>query len=248
MDSSDDSNKNFFKHVFNFDDDSKSEILNIIQYALIAIIPIVILNKTIGKYVPESDDKKGSLEISAEIIIQIIVTFLGLLLIHRIITFIPTYSGAKYPEFHITYIILGILMITMSLQTKLGEKVSVLVERIMNLWNGTSDNKKKNGKNAVKVSQPISGQITGQQMISTNPMQQALYNDGTAISSLPTNDVQYGSNNTIQPEQLPNYNDMYQKDTTPLVGAATPGVSQESFGPVPASEFLGGGGSFGSAW
>ena len=50
MDSSDDSNKNFFKHVFNFDDESKSEILNIIQYALIAIFPVVLLNKTIGKY------------------------------------------------------------------------------------------------------------------------------------------------------------------------------------------------------
>ena len=48
MDSSDESNKGFFKHVFNFDDDSKSEILNIIQYALIAIIPVVVLNKTIG--------------------------------------------------------------------------------------------------------------------------------------------------------------------------------------------------------
>ena len=88
MDSSDDSNKSFFKHVFNFDDDSKSDILNIIQYALIAIIPIVILNKTIGKYVPEADDKKSSLEVVAEIIIQIIVTFMGLLIIHRIIIFI----------------------------------------------------------------------------------------------------------------------------------------------------------------
>ena len=50
MDSSDDSNKSFFKHVFNFDDDSKSDILNIIQYALIAIIPIVILISTVIGY------------------------------------------------------------------------------------------------------------------------------------------------------------------------------------------------------
>lgn len=248
MDSSDDSNKNFFKHVFNFDDESKSDVLNIIQYALIAIIPVVILNKTIGKYVPEADEKKSSLEISAEIIIQIIVTFMGLLIIHRIITFIPTYSGASYPEFHIVYIILAILMIMMSLQTKLGEKVSILVDRVMELWDGKTDNKKKNGKNSVKVSQPISGQITGQPMMNTSPTQQALYTDGTAISSLPTNDVSYGGENTMQPQQLPNYNTMYKQDTTPLVGAATPGVSQESFGPVAASEFLGGGGSFGSAW
>ena len=60
------------------------------------------------KYVPESDEKKSSLEVSAEILVQIIVMFIGLLLIHRIITYIPTYSGAKYPDFHIVYIILAI--------------------------------------------------------------------------------------------------------------------------------------------
>ena len=240
MDSSDES-KSFFKHVFNFDDDSKSDILNIIQYALLAIIPIVLLNKSVGKYVPESDDKKGSLEISAEIVIQIIVTFIGLLIIHRIITFIPPYSGTKYPEFHIVYIILAILMITMSLQTKLGEKVSVLVDRIMELWDGTSsDKKKKNGKNGtVKVSQPISGQQMMLPPAST-------YTDGTAISSLPTNEVTYGSQNTVQAQQLPNYDSMYRQDNTPLVGAATPGMS-EGFGePMAANSMIGGG--FGSAW
>jgi hypothetical protein len=235
MDSSDDSDKNFFKHVFNFDDDSKTDILNIIQYALLAIIPIVTLNKTIGKYVPEADEKKGSLEITAEIIVQVISTFMGLLLIHRMITFVPTYSGGKYPDFDIIYVILAILMITMSLQTKLGEKVNTLVERIGDLWNGSSTN--KTGKNNVKVSQPISGQ--GQILQQPQQASSSSYGEGTSISSLPTNDV-----------QQPNYNDMYKQDPTPLVGAATPG-GQEAFGggPVAASEFLGGGGSgFGSSW
>ena len=240
MDSSDES-KSFFKHVFNFDDDSKSEILNILQYSVIAIIPIVILNKTMQKYVPESDDKKSSLEVSAEILVQIIIMFMGLLLIHRIITYIPTYSGAKYPDFHIVYIILAILMITMSLQTKLGEKVSILVDRISELWNGTSDNKKKNGKNGngtVKVSQPISGQ-----QISTG------YTDGTAINSLPTFDINQGNQNTMQPQQLPNYDAMYKQENTPLVGAASPGMSDGMTGimePMAANSVLGGGSSWGS--
>lgn len=237
MDSSDDS-KSFFKHVFNFDDDSKSDILNIIQYALLAIIPIVILNKSIGKYVPESDDKKSSLELSAEVVVQIIVTFIGLLIIHRIITFVPPYSGIQYPEFHIVYIILAILMITMSLQTKLGEKVSILVERVMELWDGSADKKKKNGN--VKVSQPISGQ-----QIITPPITN--YTDGTAISALPTNDVTYGNQNTVQAQQLPNYDAMYRKDTTPLVGAANPGTTEGFGDPIAANSVLGGGG-FGSAW
>lgn len=243
MDSSDNS-KSFFKHVFNFDDDSKSEILNILQYSVIAIIPVIILNKTMQKYVPESDDKKGSLEITAEIVIQIIVMFIGLLIIHRIITYIPTYSGANYPEFHIVYIILAVLMVTMSLQTKLGEKVSILVDRVLELWNGKQDNKKKTGKNgAVKVSQPISGQITGQ--MGGQPM--GGYTDGTAISALPNYDTQ-SSQGSIAPQQLPNYDAMYRKDTTPLVGAATPG-GIEGMGmmePMAANAVLGG--SFGSSW
>jgi hypothetical protein len=240
MDSSNDSTS-FFKHVFNFDDDSKSEILNILQYAILAIIPVVILNKTMQKYVPESDDKKGSLEITAEVIVQVVVIFIGLLIIHRIITYIPTYSNVKYPEFHMLYIILSVLMILMSLQTKLGEKVSILVDRIYELWNGKTNKKKtsKNSNGTVKVSQPISGQ--------TSSMSQSLggYIDGTAISSLPSDGGQ--NQNTIAPQQLPNYDTMYRQDTTPLVDAATPGISEGmgSLEPMAANSVLGSG-SFGS--
>lgn len=241
----DDSKKSFFKHVFNFDDDSKSELLNIIQYALIAIIPVVILNKSVGKYVPEADDKKGSLELSAEIILQIIVTFIGLLIIHRIITFVPTYSGIKYPEFKIIFIILAILLITLSLQTKLGEKVSILVDRIFELWDGKTNNKKNNKQTNVKVSQPISGQsgsITGQPMA---PPSNQTYTDGTSINSLPTNDMSSTNNDALSPQQLPNYNNMYRDDTTPLVNAASPGQQEGFMEPISANSVLGGG-SFGS--
>ena len=69
--------ENFFKHVFNFDDETKAEVLNNIQFALLAIIPVTILSKSIKKFVPDADDQKGSLEICAEIIIQVIVTFIS---------------------------------------------------------------------------------------------------------------------------------------------------------------------------
>ena len=181
----------FFKHVFNFNDDSKVEILNILQYSLISIIPIVILNKLSQKYVPEADEEKGSLEISVEIIIQIIVIFLGILIINRVITYIPTYSGEKYPEFNVTYIILAFLMITLSLQTKLGEKVSIIVDRVSELWSGGSEDtikdkkkKKKSGQGNVKISQPISqGQSHSQNNTMSPQIEQSLYS--TPISQLP---------------------------------------------------------------
>jgi hypothetical protein len=238
MDSSDDS-KGFLKHVFNFDDDSKYDILNIIQYALIALIPVIILNKSMSNYVPEADEKKSSMELSAEIIIQIIVMFIGLLIIHRVITFVPTYSGVKYPDFNIVFIILAVLMITLSLQTKLGEKVSILFDRIMDLWNGTDSSKKKGKSGNVKVTQPIAGQQPQQQMITSQimPQSQPTYTDGTSINSLPTS-----SSST---QQLPNYDNMYRQDTTPLVNAATPGGMEGFQEPMAANSVLGGG-AFGS--
>lgn len=220
----------FVKHVFNFNDESKSEMLNIIQYAVLAIIPVIVLNKLMQKYVPEADDEKGSVEITAEILGQIVIMFLGILLIHRMITFVPSYSGEKYADFNVTSIVLAMLVIILSLQTKLGEKVSILVDRIMELWEGPKDT--KNGKKGnVKVSQPISQN----QSMNQSAMNQSL--GTTSISSLPTG----------QPtQQFPDYNSMHQQDTTPLVGAATPGVEAFSDGPMPAN--AGGGGSFGNAF
>jgi polyhydroxyalkanoate synthesis regulator phasin len=245
------SNKNFFKYVFNFDNDSKSEMLNIIQFILIAIIPIVILNKAMSKYVPEADDNKSSLEITAEIIVQAIVMFMGLLLIHRIITFIPTYSGTKYHEFSVITVILPVLMITISLQTKLGEKVNILVDRLVDLWEGKmggEQNKKKKSKKSNQQQQQQQQSNNSHSMMPQTPNQQAmnqsLYNDGTSIHSLPSYDS--GSSSSTN---MPNYDNMYRKDNTPLVNAASPGQgqSQEGFSSEPmAANSLLGSGAFGS--
>ena len=192
------SKKNFVKHVFNFDDDSKSEILNIIQYSLIALIPVVVLNKTMAKYIPEADENKGTLEVVAEVLIQVISMFMGLLIIHRLVTFVPTYSGTKYPEYNIIFIVLSVLMITLSLQTKLGEKVGILFDRTLELWNGKSE-KPGQKKGTVKVSQPIAGQQPNQMIV--NPamsigqaaLTQSIYTDGTSIGSLPVSNNQFGN-------------------------------------------------------
>jgi hypothetical protein len=217
----------FFNHVFNFNDDSKEEMLNIIQYAIIALIPVVIMNKSMQRFVPEADDEKSSIEVLVEVMGQVIILFIGILIIHRIITYIPTYSGVKYGDFCVTNIVLAVLVIILSLQTKLGEKVSILVDRLIELWEGPKDVKKK--KNNVKVSQPIAqGQGQQNQMITQNQMAMNQSLGTTSISSLPT-------------EQAPAFNQMYQQDNTPLVNAATPGFDE---GPMAANS----GGAFASAF
>ena len=41
------STTNFMSHIFNFDENSKTDMLNIVQYAVLALIPVVIFNKLI---------------------------------------------------------------------------------------------------------------------------------------------------------------------------------------------------------
>jgi hypothetical protein len=256
------SSNGFFKYVFNFDGDSKGEILNLVQYSILAIIPVVILNKLIQRFVPEVDENKGSVEILVEVIIQVIVMFVGLLFINRLITYIPTFSKIAYPEIQIIFFVLPVLMIILSLQTRIGEKVSILSDRVKELWNGkmpntsTSNNKSQqnnqqlNNKN-IRVSQPISNNgmanMGGMNTMNNNAQMMSLqnsnmYNDGTAINQLPTstysqqnNMTSSGSGSSGNVQQLPDYNSMYQVDQTPMIGASSPGG-----GVVPASELLGG--------
>lgn len=150
--------KTFFSHVFSTTEEGKAEIFNVIQYSTMGVIPIVILNKLIQKFIPDADSEKSSIEILIEVMLQLIVMFCGIIIVHRIITYFPTYSGFKYDNLILTNAILGFLIIVLSIQTKMGIKVNILVDRVNELWNGPNqiDDRKANVRSNVRVSQPIS--------------------------------------------------------------------------------------------
>jgi hypothetical protein len=97
------------------------------------------LNKTIHHFIPEADAQKSSFELLAEVLIQLSLLFIGIVLIHRAITYFPSYSGFKYENLTLTNVILAFLMIVLSIQTKLGIKVNILVERVMEMINGPDE-------------------------------------------------------------------------------------------------------------
>jgi len=134
--------KSFIGHVFSTTEEGKAELLNVIQYAILGIIPIVVLNKLVQRFIPEADSEKSSLELSVEVMLQIMIMFCGIVLIHRVISYIPTYSGFKYENLTLTNVILAFLVIILSIQTKLGIKVNILVDRVGELWNGPQPEQK----------------------------------------------------------------------------------------------------------
>jgi len=149
------SKKTFITHVFSNTEEDKGELFNVSQYAIMGLVPIVVLNKSIQRFIPEADPDKSSLELLAEILIQIIVIFVGLVFIHRIITFFPTYSGFKYENLVLTNVILAFMVIVLSIQSKVGTKVNIIVDRLNDLWNGYSEEDVEDTKKKVRVRQPV---------------------------------------------------------------------------------------------
>jgi hypothetical protein len=173
---------------------------------------------------------------------------MALLIIHRVITYIPTYSGLEYPDINIIQIVLIALLFLFSLNTSIAEKANIIVMRISDYWQGrqSGGKKKKQG-----------GGGNGGAQQGAMPI---------AMPQMPA------APQATQQQQLPDYNNFYTQGTTPLVGAASPGGGgggggSEGFSPMMPRE-LGptlaqggggfgepmaanavlGGGSFGSAW
>ena len=134
------SKKGFFHHVFSVDTDAKATILNVVQYILIAIIPVILLNQLGEKIFSPADEKKGNVELLAEALGEIVFIFVGIFFIHRFVTFIPTYSKADYSKLNLFNCILIFLVILISSKNDLSNKLKLLSDRVMELWDGKSDN------------------------------------------------------------------------------------------------------------
>lgn len=184
----------FINHMFKFDDDTKNELSNFIQYSILAIIPIVTLNKLMKKYIPDSDEDKGSIEITFEVILQIILLVIGIFYIHRLITYIPTYSGSDYPDLNPTSFMLIFLIIILSLQSKLGDKINILVNRLSDLWSGETTVKSNKPKTVKEVNEEKMKQQQEEHIMQMQLNSQALQ-----------------PQDPMQQQQLPDYNNMYSR-------------------------------------
>ena len=234
----------FLKYVFNFDDENKCEMLNMGQYAVLAIIPVLLVLKAIKHIIPEEDESKGSLEIMAESIGQLLLIICSIWFTNKMIQYIPTYSGCNYGKFNATNFLLPFIIILATMQTKLGAKLNILLDRVVDRFEGRTDTPQQKGsdQSVVRVSQPLAGQ---------HQPSQADYQDHSQIlpsnpqlTSMPQMNQAPQQPQQISPQQSPDFNQMYQNQATPLQDANTPSMSQE---PMAANDALGG--MFGgSAW
>jgi len=153
-------NNGFIKHVFNFDNETKSSLLNTGQYVLLAIIPLTIYNHLVNSVIAEFDESKGNVEVLVEIVGELFAQMFGLFFIHRLITYVPTYSGRSMGELNLFTIILIYISVLYQTDSQVGRKIKLLVSRGIEIWEGKPKEEKKGkntqGKPIVKITQPIS--------------------------------------------------------------------------------------------
>lgn len=139
--------------IFSIDTLEKDTLFNLVQYVTISIIPLIIVLRGLKEYIPEEDDTKSSIEIIAEILIEIVIIVFSIWFINKVITHIPTYSQRDYPEMSLFPGMLPLIFILMTLQSKFSNKINILFDRAYNPQDG-----KMNGKNDTRPSQNNSRQ------------------------------------------------------------------------------------------
>ena len=206
----------FVHHVFSTTEESKAEIMNVVQYALMSVVPVVVLNKLIQRFIPEADLDKSTLELLVEIAIQITIMFCGIIVIHRLITYTPTYSGFKYEAFTLTNVVLSFMVIILSIQSKLGIKANIIYDRALDLWNGPineSVTKKINVQKGVRFTENFDSHTPSQ----------ADDLDESPVSNFPPMPISVNQRNTPSSNQ----------ETGPA------NYFGQSMGPLPANGILG---------
>ena len=144
----------FAQHMLKFDNDTKNELLNSAQYAMLLVVPLTLAIHFIESVMPELDSSKSHFQLLGESLLHIMLLFVSVYMINRLITFIPTYSKKCYDEINFVNVILLVALTTSKIQDKLLE----LTKRLEKMWNGDEEvQEKKADKSVVKVSQPISG-------------------------------------------------------------------------------------------
>lgn len=219
----------FLNHVFNFDTENKAIIFNSFQYLIFALVPIVIILKVIKFYIPEEDDSKNSIEILFEIILQLFIIVFAIFIIDKVIRYFPTFSKINYSEMNIITIILPTLILMLTMQTKIGHKINILVDRVNSYINKNEQPIQSNRNSINNNIQQLHQGSRADQLDNTIIPQQAgqmnMQNNGglSMIDSLPNN--------------MNNMNNMNNNPNIPN------GVMQNVFedqGPMAANDLLGG--------
>lgn len=228
----------FISRLTDVDAETKTNLMNSIQYIVLAIIPVacstLLLKYFFDNAKPES---KGTVELLAEIVGQAVVTLILLFIVHKLVTSVPTYTSVSItPINYTTLSVIVVLSLFLTNSFRITDKFNNLVEKVKEMWDGKKEETAahKNASGKVSVSQPISGRP---QTVPTHQVSRADY----------VQTQQHVSQPPIVPPRMNNNatgENIYGGPQNTLVGADFP---NENIAPEPEAFNVMGGGGF-SSW
>lgn len=199
---------NFFQHITSFDTKQKNEFMNMVQYAFLLVIPVILMNKGIGELFSESTDDKTTIELSLEVVAELFVLLSGVFIIHKVITYIPTYSEEPYSEFSFIGIILVLIIVVFSFQTNISRKTHTIFDQLYESTTGkvkveTSEQSNQQQPNSQATQMQTPPDYLNKQAVQTmNPN----HGQNVAQTALQT---QFDMNQQPR-QQLPNFDSFYE--------------------------------------
>ena len=151
-------NNGFLQHVFNFDSDTKKYLMNTTQYTILSLGPAILINKLLEDLLSDFDNTKGNFELLGEVVAHLVGLISGIFFIHRLVTYVPPYSGIAYENINLFSIIIALAIGLYNTQSILGLKMRLLGERIGQLWN-SNDEVKIKPKQQKNINSPSLNQL-----------------------------------------------------------------------------------------
>ena len=121
----------FIEYISTITNSEKSQILNLLQYGGLTIVPILLILKCMKMYVPNVDGMKSTTEILIEVVLQLLVILVAFFFIHKLVVYVPTYSNVDYDKFSLLSGILPLFFLMFTLDTKISEKLNILLDRLL---------------------------------------------------------------------------------------------------------------------
>jgi hypothetical protein len=122
-------NQGFFTYVFKLSRFKQEDLMNIVQYTLLSIVPVILFVYFTKKYFPSLEENDSSLYIFTITVIELIFMIIGIFFIDRIINYIPTYSGKYYETINLTTIVIIFVLFMLITETGFKKRTLVMLER-----------------------------------------------------------------------------------------------------------------------
>lgn len=124
----------FGEHVFDASFQGRKELMNTLQYGFLAAAFLMPVLAGIDAVVPEVNFHTHTVLLLFEIAAQLLLQMLAMIFVHRVVTFVPTFSGVQHSPVALSGALIPFLIIMFSLHTKLSAKATIVGDRWRHYW------------------------------------------------------------------------------------------------------------------